>query len=80
MGRGASTAVSPSPAPLTAREREVLDHVTRPHGSRAVAARALGISPHTVRNHLVSIYAKLDVNSPGQALRVLTSVDVPVRP
>jgi DNA-binding CsgD family transcriptional regulator len=56
---------------LTAREREVLDHVTRPHGSRAEAAKALGISPHTVRNHLAMIYVKLGVNSPAQALRVL---------
>ena len=56
---------------LTAREREVLDHVTRPHGSRAEAAKALGISPHTVKAHLASIYAKLGVDSPGQALRAL---------
>jgi LuxR family maltose regulon positive regulatory protein len=67
----ADPAVSPSPAPLTAREREVLDHVTRPHGSRAEAAKALGISPHTVKSHLASIYTKLGVNSPAQAIRVL---------
>lgn len=65
----------PSPV-LTAREREVLDHVTRPHGNRAKAAKALGISLYTVRSHLASIYTKLGVSSSGQALRVLASADV----
>lgn len=48
--------------PLTAREREVLSLVGR--GLRArEAADHLEISAHTVRDHLKSIYRKLDVSS-----------------
>lgn len=48
--------------PLTAREREVLSLVGR--GLRArEAADHLQISTHTVRDHLKSIYRKLDVSS-----------------
>lgn len=35
------------------------------------AARDLGISPHTVGNHVKSIYRKLEVRTRGDALRVI---------
>jgi DNA-binding NarL/FixJ family response regulator len=52
---------------LTAREREVVLAVTR-HLRIARVARVLHISPHTVRNHLRSIYSKLDVHSVDELL------------
>ena len=51
---------------LSVREREVLSLVAR--GLRATeAANTLGISPHTVRDHIKSIYRKLDVSSRAEA-------------
>jgi DNA-binding CsgD family transcriptional regulator len=47
---------------LTAREREVASLILAGHPSRDIAKR-LGISPGTVRNHRLSIYAKLDITS-----------------
>ncbi|MDQ2892697.1 MAG: response regulator transcription factor [Pseudomonadota bacterium] len=56
------TDAMPSDDPLSAREREVLALVAR--GLRATeAAVTLGISAHTVRDHIKSIYRKLDVSS-----------------
>ncbi len=47
---------------LSLREREVFDLVVE--GRRvSQVAKALFISPHTVRNHLKSIFQKLDVHS-----------------
>lgn len=47
---------------LTGREREVAALILAGHPSSGIAAR-LGISPGTVRNHRLSIYAKLDITS-----------------
>ena len=46
---------------LTVREREIVALVAQGHGTRQLAAR-LGIADKTIRNHLVSIYAKLGVS------------------
>ena len=46
---------------LTAREREIVALVAQGHGTRQLSAR-LGIADKTIRNHLVSIYAKLGVS------------------
>jgi PAS domain S-box-containing protein len=49
---------------LSAREREILVELVS--GLRVPAiARKLFISPHTVRNHLKSMYRKLDVSDQG---------------
>jgi DNA-binding CsgD family transcriptional regulator len=53
---------------LTAREREVLALVAEGRANREVAAR-LGISEHTVKFHLTSIFGKLAVSSRTQAVR-----------
>jgi DNA-binding NarL/FixJ family response regulator len=54
-------------ANLSVREREILDAMGR--GQRVAAiARALQISPHTVRNHLKSIFRKLEVHSQVELL------------
>ena len=53
--------------PITAREREVLNLFERGL-SYAESAAALGISQNTVRAHVKSIYAKLDVRSRNEAV------------
>lgn len=52
---------------LTMREIELLE-VFAKGGSYKEAARILGISPHTVGNHVKSIYRKLAVHSRGEAV------------
>lgn len=57
---------SPGLGRLTDREREVLDHVARGRINKEIADR-LGISPHTVDNHIRRIYEKLHVNNRTEA-------------
>lgn len=47
---------------LTPREREVLDALLRGKRVRGIAT-SLHLSPHTVRNHMKSLFFKLDVHS-----------------
>ncbi len=47
---------------LTAREKEVALLIAR-YKSNPEIAQELGISPHTVANHLQHIYGKLELNS-----------------
>lgn len=58
--------VDPFPE-LTQREREVLSLVAAGTANPAIARR-LGISDKTVRNHLSSIFVKLQVADRGQAI------------
>ena len=62
----------PQPAPqalvgLSDRENEVLELVARGLDNREIAA-ALFVSEKTVRNHITSIFSKLDVQSRAQAI------------
>jgi DNA-binding NarL/FixJ family response regulator len=60
--------VGDAPAePLTAREREVLDQVGQGLSNKLIA-RQLGISEHTVKFHLSSIFAKLGAASRTDAV------------
>ncbi len=64
---------APAPTPssderLTAREAELLAAFAEGQSYKE-AARTLGISPHTVGNHVKSIYRKLEVNSRSEAIR-----------
>lgn len=54
--------------PLTPREREVLELVALGLSNHAIAAR-LGISDHTVKFHLASIFGKLGVRTRTGAVR-----------
>lgn len=52
---------------LTAKETDVLEALAAGLSHKEVAAQ-LGISPHTVSDHVKSIYRKLSVNSRGEAV------------
>jgi DNA-binding CsgD family transcriptional regulator len=51
---------------LTARESEILKHLTRGATNDEIAIRC-GLTVGTVKNRLVSIYKKLDVRTRNQA-------------
>jgi DNA-binding NarL/FixJ family response regulator len=54
----------PGVAALTQKEREVIVAVIEHKGAPSkVIAADLHISPHTLRNHLATIYSKLDVRN-----------------
>ncbi len=53
---------------LTAREREVLELVSQGLPNKAIASR-LGVSDHTVKFHLSSIFSKLGVSTRTEAVR-----------
>ncbi|WP_298826767.1 alpha/beta fold hydrolase [uncultured Piscinibacter sp.] len=54
-------------AVLTARERDVIEHVARGLDNEEIAA-ALYMSEKTVRNHVTAIFAKLDFSSRGRLI------------
>jgi DNA-binding NarL/FixJ family response regulator len=60
-------AVNDSTVSLTPREKEILTLITQGM-STIVIAETLFISPQTVRNHIKSIYEKLQVHSKAQAV------------
>jgi len=51
---------------LTDREREVLHSIAGGYSDKEIAER-MGISVHTVRNHVKSIYTKLEIRSRSEA-------------
>ncbi|HEX4492170.1 MAG TPA: response regulator transcription factor [Acidimicrobiia bacterium] len=61
------------PSPLTRREEEILQLIADGYSTSEVASR-LFISGKTVKNHLASIYAKLDARDRTQA--VLSAVRI----
>jgi pimeloyl-ACP methyl ester carboxylesterase/DNA-binding CsgD family transcriptional regulator len=52
---------------LSPREQEVLELIARGLGNAEIAER-LYISPHTVRNHITNVFAKLQVETRAQAI------------
>jgi len=52
---------------LTARERDILGLIAQGQTNATIAAR-LFVSPHTVRNHITHIFAKLQVADRAQAI------------
>jgi DNA-binding NarL/FixJ family response regulator len=59
----------PRTAPLSKREREILQKVADGSTTRQVATE-LGISPHTVKTHLERIFEKLGANDRAQAVAI----------
>jgi LuxR family transcriptional regulator, maltose regulon positive regulatory protein len=51
---------------LSQREQEVLERIAAGDSNKHIA-RALDISPHTVKRHVANILDKLGLNSRGQA-------------
>jgi DNA-binding CsgD family transcriptional regulator len=54
-------------AALTARERELVELIAQGRDNAQIAAR-LALSDKTVRNHITSIFAKLEVENRSQAI------------
>jgi DNA-binding NarL/FixJ family response regulator len=52
---------------LTDREREVLELIARGHSNSNIA-RALVVSPKTVRNHVSNVFTKLQVSDRAEAI------------
>jgi len=65
--------------PLSAREREIIAAVARGLSNRDIAAEA-GIAQQTVKNHLSSIFQKLQVKSRVQLAVLAIRHGVPERP
>jgi two-component system response regulator DesR len=65
----AAAALSEGESPLTAREQEVLA-ASRNYATVAEIARALFLSPGTVRNHLSSVMQKLNARNRAEALKL----------
>jgi DNA-binding CsgD family transcriptional regulator len=59
---------------LTAREKEVLPLIVQGLGNEAIAAK-LFISPHTVKNHITSIFRKAKVANRFELLKRMSSPD-----
>lgn len=57
------------PEELTERELEVLQLIADGYNNKEIAQK-LVISPHTVRNHITSIFAKLQVADRAHAIRL----------
>lgn len=66
---------APSPDVLTDREQDVLALLVHGHSNSAIG-KQLGISPHTVKNHLRSIYSKLEVSTRTAAARLAMKHDL----
>lgn len=72
IDRARQTAEAPNPVPartlatLSSRECEVLARIAAGDSNKMIA-RALALSPHTVKRHVANILDKLDLHSRGQA-------------
>ncbi len=66
---GERTGTATSHQTLTTRETEVLAMIADGLGNKIIAAR-LGISTHTVKFHVASIFAKLDAGSRTEAVTI----------
>ncbi|MGV8678067.1 response regulator transcription factor, partial [Pseudomonas aeruginosa] len=65
--RANAPGTGPELADLTALESEVFDLICQGLADKEIA-KELGLAPNTVRNHVATIYAKLDVHSRGEAI------------
>ena len=54
---------------LTERQREIVEHVAMGHTNAAIA-RALEVSPNTLRNHLVAVFQRLGAANRADVVRL----------
>lgn len=73
LSAGAAVRVDPTAA-LSPRRREIAEYAAAGATAKEIA-QALGISPHTVRQHLKSVYRQLRVASRLELARVLEDPD-----
>ena len=52
---------------LSPRQNQIMELISKGHTDKAIAAE-LGISPHTVNNHIRRVYQRLRVNCRVQAV------------
>lgn len=53
-------------APLSSRERQVLELMARGQSNKLIA-RTLSLSPHTVKRHVTGVFTKLNLNRRSEA-------------
>ncbi|MBX3724169.1 MAG: response regulator transcription factor [Turneriella sp.] len=75
MEKFETPAEAPDTASLTPREKEVLNLLALGM-TYTDCADDLEISPHTVRRHIENIYAKLNINSRAEIIRLFQNADV----
>jgi DNA-binding CsgD family transcriptional regulator len=54
---------------LTARQREIVEHVAMGHTNAAIA-HAMGLSPNTLRNHLAAVFARVGASNRADLVRL----------
>jgi LuxR family maltose regulon positive regulatory protein len=74
-GDGARPPSSRVSDPLTARERDVLAMISQGLSNKRIA-RALEISPETVKSHVKHIFLKLEVSTRTEAVSRALSVEL----
>ncbi|MBI3419961.1 MAG: response regulator transcription factor [Proteobacteria bacterium] len=60
---------------ISAREREVLELLAAGHANKEIA-RLLDISPNTVKTHVTSVFAKLEVARRTQAIQKARALEI----
>ena len=68
-----STASGETESALTARQRDIVKLAARGASNKEIA-EALGITPHTVRNHLTQIFERLGARNRAQAVSMAYKV------
>jgi len=61
------TGREPGPVTLTLREREILSHMAKGHGTKEIA-KLLSVSSNTIRNHIQHILQKFQVHTRLEAV------------
>jgi len=69
MGAGVNNLASSMESPLTSRETAVLEQMAKGKSSKEIA-RALEISPQTVKNHISHVFSKLGVTDRTSAVLI----------
>ena len=60
---------------LTRRDCEILDHLAKGSSNKEIA-RALNVSPNTVKTHVASLFAKLEVSGRGKAVEAARNLSL----